>query len=1216
MSNDWAHLTLHGTEGGLLYEIQSVLELTNGGWVSEGTVLGAAEQDWTATMVAVGGRTNTLFFRARSWADSDGDGLPDWWELEHGLDPNNPDTGDTGVSDGYKDGDGDGWTNLQEYQNGTSPVVFNPPPAPQGLVVTLTHGGAHALLRWPAAPGNLTGYTIERLFDSTVTSVSGSTTSFADTGVVLPTGHYTTVPKYRLWAQYAGGSSVPGPWTWAMESEPPTLRAIRGGAGQIFVAVETIPATAAALEMELWRRSDDDFSWVTVTNVALSVSEIVKRGTAVPEHFLREMDWTTYFSMRWPARWISTNQAASASAWVVPDSRLEPFYDGRAHLKQNLIFLLRAATPYVSLEYDYLLDVPGVELRTLWVERNPTNYAHAGFRELDEHQGNTYYVGVRELQPFERNHLYRNFVLSQNDLDERGYLTTGVGSWYGGVCLWHPPTYQLDAPGSPTNVPALLDPITTKHLCWCDWRFHLVSTWMEESQMITINPVQFTYEMESGARNLFGLQYLSAELVWGADASERTTLLAGGSVPFEYDGRFYLETEQPMFAPAGYYFAQIRGDNYGQTADDFLPGQPAFTGTNPTPLLITALGQPCELAGYAKLAISNGYAGKLGYLEQYFNQALKIDGNGVVTTNETGLLSPYGEFFPTDPGPTALVTMPDLDTNERGTAIVHVVSLNLDVNHDGVMDCSFFGPDQTAATKPFTFWVNNDCDWATYPGYPNFDPGSDKELTLRYSDQFLKDYLNFNPRSVRDLEDYARLWICGVPPLTNGNYSVTLNWANVSGSPAINLLKSVEPDGGMRYLTDANIVGITNIVWQQIDGFIGGHKYQLPTTSTLTLPGAWFTNADNKYLLFEGAGIGSGELVLTIWQGTNVLARTSGWLDLHDVKDFYERANITNTVTGAISNRTSGIHTIQYAAESALGDDQDIIVLVHGINVSDPNWLIASDTVFKRLYWSGYHGRFVTVKWPCDFLWKLIFGVLTTDFTVFNKSEMQAYTAGMALKTYVDQLHTRFPNYRLHLLAHSQGNAITSEAIEAGATFDTYILTQAAMPASSYDVNYAFHTGLSNVEAIYGPTPEWKPMGYRGAYTNMTGRIVNFYNVEDPVLDQWINNHGGAKPNVPATPYRYDGTNDTYEPTFGSSYIVTDPQESRAFVSRSRTLPIGQSGPETSYGVIQSGVNLNSRFGFDDVFPDDHSAQWVWPIQTTRPYFQEVLRSCQIEPAP
>ena len=32
-----------------------------------------------------------------STMDSDGDGLPDWWEVQYGLDPNNPDTGNTGV---------------------------------------------------------------------------------------------------------------------------------------------------------------------------------------------------------------------------------------------------------------------------------------------------------------------------------------------------------------------------------------------------------------------------------------------------------------------------------------------------------------------------------------------------------------------------------------------------------------------------------------------------------------------------------------------------------------------------------------------------------------------------------------------------------------------------------------------------------------------------------------------------------------------------------------------------------------------------------------------------------------------------------------------------------------------------------------------------------------------------------------------------------------
>jgi hypothetical protein len=49
-------------------------------------------------------------------------------------------------------------------------------------------------------------------------------------------------------------------------------------------------------------------------------------------------------------------------------------------------------------------------------------------------------------------------------------------------------------------------------------------------------------------------------------------------------------------------------------------------------------------------------------------------------------LTLYGEFFPTEPGPTALVTMPELKTNERGTAIVQVVKRQLDLNHDGVMD--------------------------------------------------------------------------------------------------------------------------------------------------------------------------------------------------------------------------------------------------------------------------------------------------------------------------------------------------------------------------------------------------------------------------------------------------------------------------------------------------------------------------------------------------
>jgi hypothetical protein len=71
--------------------------------------------------------------------DHDGDGLPTWWELQYGLDPNDP-------SDALLDLDGDGFSNLEEFRFGTDPTdPKSYPPLIDWLVVDRVESQRFAL---------------------------------------------------------------------------------------------------------------------------------------------------------------------------------------------------------------------------------------------------------------------------------------------------------------------------------------------------------------------------------------------------------------------------------------------------------------------------------------------------------------------------------------------------------------------------------------------------------------------------------------------------------------------------------------------------------------------------------------------------------------------------------------------------------------------------------------------------------------------------------------------------------------------------------------------------------------------------------------------------------------------------------------------------------------------------------------------------------------
>lgn len=95
------------------------------------------------------GAAATVSLNVTALADADADGMPDEWEIAHGLDPHNPlDAGD--------DNDHDGLTNLEEYLANTDP---NSVASVLAVLGANLDAAGHAVIRW--ATVGATRYRIE-----------------------------------------------------------------------------------------------------------------------------------------------------------------------------------------------------------------------------------------------------------------------------------------------------------------------------------------------------------------------------------------------------------------------------------------------------------------------------------------------------------------------------------------------------------------------------------------------------------------------------------------------------------------------------------------------------------------------------------------------------------------------------------------------------------------------------------------------------------------------------------------------------------------------------------------------------------------------------------------------------------------------------------------------------------------------------------------------
>ena len=523
----------------------------------------------------------------------------------------------------------------------------------------------------------------------------------------------------------------------------------------------------------------------------------------------------------------------------------------------------------------------------------------------------------------------------------------------------------------------------------------------------------------------------------------------------------------------------------------------------------------------------------------------------------------------------------------------------VDANRDGELTV---GQEKTSQQKPFRFWVNSDQD----------DLPEKETLPVTSTD-----YADGQIKTVRDLEDFTRLniYLGGLhEAITQGNFKIGLKWKNTTGSPSIKVWRNLSPDGGMDYLSDETYPPVAQ---QHLSLTNPGHvqgsgAYIIPTQFWQDV-GLSAANPTG-FFLFEGAGEGKGELVMTIHSSSGAeIGEASGvWLHLVDVRKMFERAKGTPE---SIPYPHDYAYPHEDPPEPQIGwvpdpyghpfdssptswaEADHYITWVHGWNWTYEVAQNNAETTFKRLWQRGYRGRFASFRWPT---------LVGTVFPgTFNDSEYRAWKYGEGLRQYVASLPS---GYSKQIMAHSMGNIVVGSALKKGMVIENYALLNAALSALAYDANAPIHWSYTTPDD--DPDAGTRALAYLNQLSTVGGTLINFHLQNDfATTVAWEANNWLFKPqrfNGGVTGYYYDRSASAGQKlgiSFATSIgrFVRTADEAMAYVDQSRSKTAG--AEPAALGSIDRRVDMDSSFGFGT----QHGAEWERPIQLTTPFFNRVL---------
>jgi chitodextrinase len=558
-------------------------------------------------------------------------------------------------------------------------------------------------------------------------------------------------------------------------------------------------------------------------------------------------------------------------------------------------------------------------------------------------------------------------------------------------------------------------------------------------------------------------------------------------------------------------------------------------------------------------------------------------------------------------------------------------AIGVDPNRDGKIKLEPEDPsDQTSATNPYRFWINDDDDElvdSSQSGLYTELEQDDRDVAVTRQVDWTDNRLG--PNGTRDLEDFTRLWI-DVSSLKdliqNRDIQIGLKWAEVAeGVPAVKIFnpKVGNDEGSLKYLTDVAAA-------DRLMGTFAISDADLRSDDTLIQGGRTFVVGSFEFSkdqlpsgkarwLLEGCIAGKGylRLVLLDRNGVEVAEGPGVWLDLEEPKEFVERWSCGDAPLGAVQSVVRVHSKSGTFGSPPTEDEKDYVLYVHGYNMQEfekQRWL---ETMYKRLWHLGYKGRVGGFSWPCS-----------DSALPYDRSEERAWQSAVQLNTLLSSLKTA--GYRVHVLGHSQGNVVVGEALrqwkEAGSTVAlvrTYVASQAAIQAHCYDASAALIPGFAgslsddgtpNVYASYLFTGA--PYMSAAAMSSTATRFRNFENPDDyaltgnsagfPVHPGWQLNQR-LKPDE-SLGYHYDGT---FSGPAGTLEFPNERFQIFAYCAEGRSFALGSTAAE---GVFSGGdYNLKNQLGYglEHIW---HSGQFRCSMAERYQYWGALMQGADLTP--